>query len=112
MRSWCIMDLTKTTPRSPNEKLAGLVSLARTIDKAKAYNEGHLGDYDYDCPHDRPLFEFLGTDGPTFAAKVKALGSDGAIVAWLRSDTKLAGKSSAEIDAFNADRRRWHPDPG
>ncbi|HKU82069.1 MAG TPA: DUF5069 domain-containing protein [Candidatus Tumulicola sp.] len=106
------MDLTKTAPRSANEKLAGLVSLARTIDKAKAYNEGHLGDYDYDCPHDRPLFEFLGTDGATFAAKVKELDGDDAIVGWLRSGTKLADKSPAEIEAFNADRKRWHPDPG
>lgn len=106
------MDLTKTSPRSANEKLAGLVSLARTIDKAKAFNEGYLGEYDYDCPHDRPLFEFLGTDGATFAAKVKEVGTDDAIVEWLRSNTKLADKSPAQIDAFNADRKRWHPDPG
>src|SRR5450755_2666134 len=73
------MDLTKTVPRSPKQKMLGLVSLARTIDKARAYNEGKLGEYDYDCPHDKPLFEFLGTDGATFAAKVKDLKTEEAI---------------------------------
>ncbi len=105
------MNLTTSVPRSPKDKLLGLVSLKRTIDKAKAFNEGTLGEYDYDCPHDKPLFEFLGTDGPAFAAKVKELGTDDAIADWLRSSA-LANKSQAQIDAFNGERMRWHPDPG
>jgi hypothetical protein len=105
------MNLTTSVPRSPKDKLLGLVSLKRTIDKAKAFNEGTLGEYDYDCPHDKPLFEFLGTDGPAFAAQVKELGTDDAIADWLRSSS-LANKSQAQIDAFNAERMRWHPDPG
>lgn len=106
------MDLTTGVPRSAKDKLAGLVSLKRTIDKAKAYNDGLLGEYDYDCPHDKPLFAFLAVDGPTFAAKVKELGSDEAIVEWLRSSTALSKKTQAEIDAFDNDRMHWHPDPG
>ena len=72
------MDLTIEKPRSPKEKLLGLVSLKRVIDKARARNEGHLGEYDYDCPHDKPLFEFLGTNGEEFARKVRELAADGA----------------------------------
>jgi hypothetical protein len=105
------MDLTTTAPRSAKDKMAGLVSLKRTIDKARAYNAGTLGEYDYDCPHDKPLFEFLGTDGPAFAKKVDALQSDEAIEAWVRSDL-LANKTPADIDAFDAERMRWHPEPG
>ena len=105
------MDLTKTVPRSPKDKLLGLTSLKRTIDKAKAFNEGHLGEYDYDCPHDKPLFAFLGTDGATFAAKVKELGTDDAIASWIKG-AFLVNKSQAEIDAYNADRLRWHPEAG
>jgi hypothetical protein len=105
------MDLTTTVPRSAKDKLAGLVSLKRTIDKAKAYNEGHLGEYDYDCPHDKPLFEFLGTNGEEFARKVKELQTDEAISSWIESEF-LAKKTPAQIEAFNADRMRWHPDPG
>jgi len=105
------MDLTKTVPRSAKDKLGGVVSLKRAIDKAKAHNEGHLGEYDYDCPHDKPLFVFLGTNGDEFAAKVKELDTDDAIVTWLRSGA-LGKKTQAEIDAFNAERMRWHPEPG
>ena len=105
------MDLTTTHPRSPKERLAGLDSLARTIDKAKAHNAGTLGDYDYDCPHDKPLFEFLGTDGATFARKVGELETDAAIVDWLSRES-LSKKTPADFDRFNAERERWHPDPG
>ena len=104
------MDLTTTLPRSAKDKLAGLVSLRRSIDKAKAYNEGHLGEYDYDCPHDKPLFAFLGTNGEEFARKVKELDTDDAIASWVQ--TLLAGKTPADIERFNADRMHWHPDPG
>lgn len=91
--------------------MAGLVSLKRTIDKAKAYNADQLGEYDYDCPHDKPLFAFLGTDGETFARQVKELGSDEAIERWVRSDL-LSSRTPGEVDAFNADRTHWHPEPG
>jgi len=104
------MDLSSSPPRSPRDRLLGLVSLKRTIDKARAYNEGTLGEYDYDCPHDRPLFEFLETDGATFAAKVRELGSDERIADWVRD--LLEDKTPAQIEAFDAARMRWHPDPG
>ena len=105
------MDLTKHYPRSAKHKMLGIVSLARTIDKARAYNAGTLGEYDYDCPHDKPVFEFLGTDGETFAHKVKELGTDEKIEEWVRSEF-LSKKTPAEIEAFNAERMRWHPEPG
>ncbi len=105
------MDLTKDYPRSPKHKMLGIVSLARTIDKARAYNEGKLGEYDYDCPHDKPLFKFLGTDGATFAAKVKELGTDERIAEWVQREF-LAKKSPEEIEAFNRERHAWHPDRG
>ena len=104
------MDLTKTVPRSPNDQMLGLVSLKRTIDKAKAYNEGHLGEYDYDCPHDRPLFEFLGTNAEEFARKVAELDTDDRISDWVR--TLLRGKTPVDIECFNEARRHWHPEPG
>ncbi len=98
-------------PRSPKDKLVGLLSLKRVIDKAKAYNEGQLGEYDYDCPHDKPVFEFLGTNGEEFARKVKELGTDDAIAAWVQSQF-LSKKSPDEIAKYNAERMRWHPEPG
>lgn len=106
-----IMDLTKHYPRSAKHKMLGLVSLARTIDKARAFNAGTLGDYDYDCPHDKPLFEFLGTDGKTFADRVAELKTDERIAQWIESEF-LSKKTPEEIEAFNRDRMRWHPEPG
>jgi hypothetical protein len=104
------MNLTVEKPRSAKDKLVGLVSLKRVIDKAKAYNAGTLGEYDYDCPHDKPLFEFLGTTGEEFARKVKELGSDDAIAAWVKSDL-LPNKTEQEIERFNDSRMHWHPEP-
>jgi hypothetical protein len=105
------MDLTIDKPRSAKDKLAGLVSLKRVIDKAKASNDGALGDYDYDCPHDKPLFAFLGTTGPEFARKVKELQSDDAIADWVKAQL-LSQKSPEEVARFNDDRMHWHPEPG
>jgi hypothetical protein len=105
------MDLTIEKPRSPKEKLLGLVSLKRVIDKARAHNESHLGEYDYDCPHDKPLFEFLGTNGEEFARKVRELATDDAIADWVQREF-LSKKTPAEIERFNSDRLHWHPDPG
>jgi hypothetical protein len=103
------MDLTKRVPRSPNEMLAGIVSLPRMIDKTQADVEGTLGEYDVDCPHDKPVLAFLGVDFPTFEAKLKELNFDTAKVgAWAQP---LVDKHSpAEISAFNESRRNWQPD--
>ena len=103
------MDLTKTVPRSPNDMLAGIVSLARMIDKTQADTEGTLGEYDVDCPHDKPVLAFLGVDYATFKAKLKELNFDTAKVeAWAKP---LVDKhSAAEIAAFNESRRAWGPD--
>ncbi|HKO29853.1 MAG TPA: DUF5069 domain-containing protein [Nitrospiraceae bacterium] len=105
------MNLVETVPRSAKDKLLGLVSLKRTIDKAKAFNEEALGEYHYNCPHDKSLFTFLGVDAKTFAQKVKELGNDEAIAGWIQS-TYLAKKTSLDIAVFNANRLRWHPEPG
>jgi hypothetical protein len=105
------MDLTTTYPRSAKHKMAGIVSLARMTDKARAFNEGKLGEYDFDCPHDKPVLAFLGVPGPAFAAKVAELDDDAAIERWVARDL-LAQKTAAELEAFNEARRAWRPDPG
>jgi hypothetical protein len=103
------MDLTKEFPRSPNDTLAGIVSLPRMIDKTQANAEGTLGEYDVDCPHDKPVLAFLGVDFATFAAKLKELKYDTkAVETWAKP---LVDKHSpAEIKAFNDSRRAWAPD--
>ncbi|GIS84292.1 MAG: hypothetical protein CM1200mP16_05920 [Nitrospina sp.] len=38
------MDLSRDFPRSPQQKIAGLVQLGRMIDKGRAYKEKKLAD--------------------------------------------------------------------
>lgn len=103
------MDLTNRPPRSPNEKLAGIVSLPRLIDKAHAKADGALGEYDVDCPHDKPLLALLGVDFKTFATRVKELRYDDAHIAqWVTG--LLAGKTPRDLQDFNEKRRAWAPD--
>jgi hypothetical protein len=89
------MDLTKDVPRSPNDMLAGIVSLPRMIDKTQADAEGTLGEYDVDCPHDRPVLEELGYD-------------TGKVETWAKPLVDKHG--AAETAAFNESRRNWKPD--
>lgn len=103
------MDLTKEFPRSPNDMGAGIVSLPRMIDKTQADTEGTLGDYDVDCPHDKPVLAFLGVDYATFKAKLQELHFDTPKVeAWAKPLVEKHGK--ADVDAFNESRRNWKPD--
>jgi uncharacterized protein DUF5069 len=103
------MDLTKDVPRSPNDMLAGIVSLPRMIDKTQADSEGTLGEYDVDCPHDRPVLEFLGLDYPAFKKKLQELNFDTAAVgAWAKP--LVEKHTPGEITAFNQSRRDWKPD--
>ncbi len=103
------MNLAIDHPRSPNVEMAGIVSLARMVDKTRADVDGTLGEYDVDCPHDKPVLAFLGLDFAAFEAKLKELGfDDGKIEAWAKP---LVDKHSPqEIAAFNASRRAWAPD--
>jgi hypothetical protein len=93
------MDLTKTFPRSPKQKMAGIVMLPRTIDKARAFNAGTLGEYHYDCPLDKEVFTFLGIDQSDFAKKADEL-SDDKIEELVRT-TYLTKKTPADISKFN-----------
>ena len=61
------MDLSKVFPRSPKQKMAGLVHLGRMIDKGRAYKEKKLADYIYPCPLDKIILNFLCIEADTFA---------------------------------------------
>ena len=87
------MDLTTSYPRSVKDKIAGVVMLARTADKAKAKAHGNIGEYHYNCPMDVAVFGFLGIDHETFLAA--ATQGDAAIEALAKEHASK--KSDAEI---------------
>ena len=105
-----LMDLTKDYPRSVHDRMNGIVQLPRTVDKAKAAAKGNLGEYHYDCPMDKALFEFLGIDQAELLNVVRNASNDGEIEAYTKTFTDK--KTSEEIEAWN---RHWlmhAPEPG
>ncbi len=104
------MDLTTSYPASVREKMHGIVQLKRTIDKGKAKANGNIGDYHYNCPMDKHLFEFLGIDGDALLAVIKNAHDDSAISAYVAP--YVHKKSAAEIEAFNTEWLQHAPDKG
>ena len=97
-----MLDLTQTVPRSVSEKMLGIVQLARTTDKAKAVAHGRIGEYHYDCPMDKALFEYLGMDSKAFFNIVKDAKNDAEIEAY--ANVYVAKKDARSIEAFN---KKW-----
>ncbi len=96
------MDLTKTYPRSVHEKWLGIVQLGRALDKGKAKAHGNLGEYNYDCPMDKAVFEFLGMNGEEFLTVLKNAKSDAEIETYAKRFVDK--KAPAEIERWN---REW-----
>jgi hypothetical protein len=93
------MDLTQSYPRSVHEKMLGIVQLARTIDKGKAQAYGNIGEYNYDCPMDKALFEFLGMNGDELLEVIKNAKSDAEIEAYCKQFTDR--KTPGELERWN-----------
>jgi hypothetical protein len=61
--------------------MAGLVHLARMIDKAQAFKQNQIADYVYPCPLDKIILNFLRIDSDVFANEAMKNGDD-EISAW------------------------------
>jgi hypothetical protein len=68
---------------------------------------GTLGEYIYDCPMDRRLFEAMRTDGDEFLGVVTAADGDSAIVSWFVRNGHLP--RGEELESHNADIENWGP---
>ncbi len=106
-------DLSKEPPRSPRERIAGFVILARAIDKCRAFLGGTIGEYNFNCPLDKMLFEFKGFSGEDFKNFVAEGHTDEEIGAWVKKNG--TPKTDAETTAWSDERERFsyhvHPDP-
>lgn len=92
------MDLSRAYPRSPKVRMAGLVQLARMIDKAQAYKENQIADYDFPCPLDKIILNFLRIDSDEFASKVME-GGDEAIITL--AEEALKNKRPEDFEFIN-----------
>jgi len=93
-------DLSTEAPRSPYARIDGYVILARAIDKCRSDLAGTVGEYHTNCPLDRHLFDWKGTDYDAFRALI-ASGADDAAVAKFVTETGVQ-KSAADIAEWSA----------
>ncbi len=103
-------DLTTSYPRSVREKTLGVVQLGRAIDKGIALANGLNGEYNFDCPMDKAVFDFLGVDGNALLDVIKKAQSESEIEAYLKPIVDR--KSAQELEQFNAGFLRHAPDAG
>jgi len=101
------MDLTTSYPRSVHDKLFGLVQIARTIDKGKAFAEGKNGEYHYNCPMDQAVFSFLGIDHEALLGVIKKAKSDADIEAYVKT---FIDKKWLRHEPDNDDARKYFLD--
>jgi hypothetical protein len=118
------MDLTQFIPRSPKNKLAGIVMIPRMLDKARAYKSKSLGEYIYPCPLDQIILDFLGIDHKKLAYQAQKL-TDKEIELWINKmlsnrpisdkenvNKKLLGRkpnTKESINQFNLIRNKINP---
>lgn len=92
------MNLIDNYPRSPKEKLSGLVHIPRMIDKANALRDRVLGEYIFPCPMDKIMLKFLDLSDQEFINKTYNR-EEIEIANWISK--VVASKQSADIDCVN-----------
>src|SRR5690242_2796556 len=100
-------DLTTQAPHSPRERLAGFVIAHRAVDKCRASLAGTVGEYVYDCPLDKLLFDFKGITSQQFETAVQASTDYEEVGTWLQ--TNGAKKTPAEIEAWSDETEHSSP---
>jgi hypothetical protein len=99
----------KLHPRSPYEKLGGLVHLPRLIDKARLHRQGRLEGYNYKTiGFDKHLLAFLELDGDAFEEAANRLKHDDEILTWVQKHG--AKRLPEEIEQWNQTMISRHPD--
>ena len=84
MSQFQVKDLSKEPPRSPSIRIGGVAIIARTIDKCRADIASTVGEYCYNCPLDKYLFNFMSINSDEFKAYVAQGHSDEEIAQWVK----------------------------
>ena len=87
--------------------MAGLVHLARMIDKAQAFKQNQIADYVYPCPLDKIILNFLRIDSDVFANEAMKNGDD-EISAW--AEETLKDKKPEDFEFINDQILERRPD--
>ncbi len=100
-------DLSKEAPRSPRERVGGYDILGRAIDKCRSDLAGKVGSYHSNCPLDRFLFDWKGTDYAAFRALIESGVDDPEVVKFVNETG--TPKSADEVAAWNEQLENAHP---
>jgi Domain of unknown function (DUF5069) len=85
------LDLRIRPPRSPRERLDGLVFMPRTIDKIRAtLPGGHLGPYHIAPGMSHMLLSIISVDLTALRATIMDASSDDDVAAWLRTNADIS----------------------
>ncbi len=76
-------DLTQRPPRSPRVRLGGYALLPRMLDKGRAAINGTNGEFNYNCPLDQHILNFLGVDPEALKNQLATGKGDGEILQWI-----------------------------
>ena len=101
-------DLTKRPPRSPRVRLGGYALLPRMLDKGRAVIAGTNGEYNYACPLDQRLLEFVGIDPEALKQQLAAGKGDKEILEWMQANRKQK-RTAEEIDLWSNEQERRTP---
>jgi hypothetical protein len=102
-------DLTKRPPRSSRCRLGGYAILPRMLDKGRAEIAGTNGEFNYNCPLDQHIVNFLGFDPEALRAQLGANKGDGEILDWLNANAKHK-RAPWEIEQWSDYMQRRGPD--
>jgi hypothetical protein len=102
-------DLTQRPPRSARCRLGGYVLLPRMLDKGRAAIAGKNGEYNYNCPLDQHIVNFLGFDAEALREQLAAGKGDGEILEWLHANAKNK-RTPWEIEQWSDYQERRGPD--
>jgi hypothetical protein len=106
MASNHVTDLTQHAPRCPRVRLGGYAILPRMLDKGRALIAGKQGEYNYACPLDERILDFIGIYPEALKKELATGKGDGEILAWIEKNAKHK-RTDPEIAAWSgfAERR-------
>jgi len=110
------IDLTNGIPRSPYERMLGMVFLPRTIDKARAELAGKEGEYQFRTGYSAPGMEVLGISPEQLFEALQDHPTDEDILGWIadnreaRTDLEIAkfNRKAIERRANTPEQIEWH----
>ena len=98
-------------PRSPFDRLGGLVYLPRLIDKCRLYPAGKLAGYNYlTVGFDKTVLEFICIDPKEFETAAQSMKTDDEILSWLKGTLGSGWPTQNAIQEMNERLMRRAPD--